>query len=162
MVFATLAFVALSRPLSHNAPKWLDQTLAGYAFQYDEKHGQAAVYDATKGFFILREIDCDGAVVSLTLTRDRNIVVGQGYIVPDFKTKSDQTGAQPLTLKPLPSLSSGKGVTIGDSGTQVQSRLGPPTVRHHSGEKKQYVDLVYSWQDGKADSDFRYTETYTF
>jgi hypothetical protein len=163
MVFATLTALMLSRPLSgHHQPKWLDQSLAGYAFEYDEKHGQAGVFDSKSGFFILREIDCDGAVVSLTLTKDRNIATSQGYLVPDFTPKTGSPGSNPLTVKSLPSLSTGKGVTIGDSGAQVQSRLGSPTLRHHTGERKQYVELVYSWKDGKADNDFRYTETYTF
>ncbi len=144
-------------------PAWFDRMLAGYELQYDQKHGQAGVYDAKTGYFLIRDIECDGGIVSVFLTRDRHMVSNASYKVPNFTPNPDEgAGSQPLTNKPLSSLSTGKGVTIGFSRAQMEAKLGKPTQVKHSGPRKQFVDCIYRWQDKPGEEGITYEETYTF
>ncbi|HLK16553.1 MAG TPA: hypothetical protein VKT78_17235, partial [Fimbriimonadaceae bacterium] len=157
----SLLFAAASvPPPAHiqGAPRWLDFSIAGYAFAYDEKHTVTTVHDKKRGFFIKREVECDGGLLSLELTRDRH----------DVLEAFDMEG-HPLSPssveKPLPSLTTGKGVTIGDSPATVAKRLGKPTKVERTGSRGQYLDYEYVWQEPKSgDDDLQasYDEVYTF
>jgi len=148
--------------LSHKAPKWFDTTLAGYAFKYDEKHSMAGVHDPKTGFYLMRNVECDGGVLILTLTRDRNIVTGNGYKVLGFVPKTHDNGSLQLTEKPLPSLATGHGIRIGDSPAKIRAKLGAPTKIGRSGARKQWTDWHYVWRTGEHDETLKYEQRYTF
>jgi hypothetical protein len=154
--------ILLGKPKNHaKAPAWLDFMLAGYALEYDEKHGEVGVYDQWKGFYLTRVPECDGGILSVTLTRDRALVSNDGFNVPGYG--QDRGPEAPKVIpKALPSLSTGKGVKIGDNQSQVKKLLGPPTREQFSGSRDQFVDLVYSWKSGKGGEGAEYDETYTF
>ena len=154
LVFATVTH-SHSRP-----PAWLDKELAGYLLVDDEKHPTICVYDKRSGFFLERSGECDGAILWVTLTRDRNIPVREGYSVPNFKVIDGSQNK--LTIRPLPSLSTSKGVKIGDSPADVRNRLGKPTYAKRTGSRNQFLSFEYQWSQGKGDLDDSYTETYTF
>jgi hypothetical protein len=151
-MFASIAFCIAATPPKE--PRWLDRMVAGYALQYDDTHGTTCVFDAKSKYFILRDVECDGADISVILTRDRNIVAGQGYHVPGFTPRDSENGDRVITNKPLPSLATGKGVRIGDGPSRVERILGKPRRIEHSGSRKQFLDFLFTWSD--------YTERYTF
>jgi len=161
MIPAMLAAFSVTSPsMGDHAPSWYDQKLAGYLLLFDERHDVVAVSDPKSGYFLVRSAECDGALLSLVLTRDRKMVSEMGFKVPNYKTK--EAGEQKILIKPIPSLSTGKGVTIGDSPDQVRQRLGPPTKTKHTGGRKQFVELVYTWKSGKGEDETDIEETYTF
>ena len=43
------------------APKWIDASIAGYAFAYDEVHKPVGVRDERTGYMLVRSVECDGA-----------------------------------------------------------------------------------------------------
>ncbi len=141
-----------------SAPRWFDTMVAGYALTYDETRKPIGISDPKSGFFLLRTVECDGALLGLVLTQDRHVIANEGYAVPSIKAEGDMK----LTVKPLPSLGTGKGVKIGDGTSQVQVKLGKPTRIERSGARKQFVDYVYIWPHGKSDTDGKDTQTYTF
>lgn len=157
------ALVFASLVTSHSKPPaWLDRKLAGYLLVDDEKHTDVCVYDQKTGFILERGIECDGGIIYLVLTRDRNVPATEGYIVPGFKTGESESERNKVVLKSLPSLSTGKGVTIGDTPKMLESRLGRPTRIKRSGSREQFLDYVFEWSEGKGDLDSTYTETFTF
>lgn len=123
------------------APRWLDDSLAGYAFAYDETHKGVGVRDPKTGFMLLRNIECDSGLLTLILTRDRREVVAQGFKVPGIRTQEGYEGEMPILAKALPRLKTGKGLAIGDSPDSVRARLGKPT---HTKRHGPFVDYVYS------------------
>jgi len=138
------------------APSWLDLTIAGYSLAYDQTHSQALVHDKKSGYYIRREIDCDGAMVSLELTRDR-------HDVGDGSTENGHLAVPGAVEKPLRRLSTGKGTRIGDSTAALTKRLGKPLMVQRSGARKQFTDYVYVWDTHeKGGTPVQYAETYTF
>lgn len=143
--------------LSLAAPRWLDRMIAGYAIAIDAPHDTIGVHDAARGFYLVRTIECDGAIISLTLTRDRNVVAEAGFAVPNFTPRSGDNGSLPLVSKPLRSLATGKGVLIGDAPSSVVRRLGAPTVKK---DHRPFLDYVYRVQlneEAKTSYEQRYT-----
>ncbi len=153
-------FAALSLALTAREPAWMDRLLAGYALKYDQKHSVTGIHDPKSGFYLIRDVECDGGVLIVTLTRDRNIVTGNGYKVVGFVPKTHDNGSLQLVEKALPNLSTGKGIAIGASTSRVRSRLGRPTKIGHSGARRQWLDWTYIWINKKED--VKYTERYTF
>jgi hypothetical protein len=125
--------------------------LAGYAFAFDETHTTILVRDRVNHYYIVRDVECDGANLDLLLTRDR-------------KELKDLIGqVENVRGKPLPSLKTGKGIAIGDSPARAIAVLGRPTYRGPDGR---YDVLTYSWHQHRSkhgDLDDRvYEQTYTF
>jgi hypothetical protein len=147
-----LAVLGTSKRIDH-APAWLDFTIAGYALANDEKRNQLGAFDPSKGFFILRYSECDGADVGLILTRDRKELANEGYRLPE-KESSELNPSKELAIRRFRSLSTGKGVTIGDAPSVVIRTLGKPTKI----KRGHYLSFDYSCRfDGK-----QITEEYTF
>lgn len=154
--------IALALAGSGKAPAWFDRSVAGYALQYDETHGQAGIHDPKTNYYLLRSIECDGAHLTVILTRDRTIMTSNGYRVPNFKDPSGAEGYTAVVEKPLSSLSTSKGVRIGDTPSQVKARLGKPTEIKTTGSRKQFVELDYVWRDIKNGEGHIWTNSYTF
>lgn len=149
-MLALVAAVALQ-------PAWFDSNIAGYAFAYDSTHSPIAVYDPVRKYYVMREVECDGGVLELTLTKDRNVMADYGFFVPNFQPKDRENGTRTVTVKPISSLRTGKGVAIGDSIAAVRKRLGKGG---HLTKEGRFVNLVYSWRN-RADAQ-QYEERYTF
>lgn len=162
MVLATLLFGATLLQGGPKQPAWLDTNIAGYALKYNEQFSPVGVFDPKSGFYIVRGVECDGAHLRLTLTRDRQAVVGEGYIVPNYTTPDGGKGYSPLKVKPFQSLRTGKGVQIGDTVAQVKARLGKPTKIAKTGSRKQFDELTYFWSDVKNGEGHEWSNIYTF
>jgi hypothetical protein len=145
-------------PNGHSSPpKWLDNILAGY--KISSAHGAVGVYDAATGYMLVRDIVCDGADVTLVLTRDRKeISENYDYLIPNYTSAKAADQLQPMKLKALP-LTTGKGVKIGDLMEDVREKLGPPTKIE---KPEQFTSYVYTYVTGHAEDDKEYTEAYTF
>jgi hypothetical protein len=141
-------------------PKWFDNMLAGYELAYDEKHKPIGVFDAKTGFMLIRDVECDGAVVELLLTRDRKEVVHDySYIAPNYNPAKSEGAMLAMTPKSLPNLRSGKGITIGDSPSLVRRKLGRPTKIDR---KAPYTTFTFEFRSGKTEDGRDYSEAYTF
>jgi hypothetical protein len=157
MVLVALLTV-VSPPLA-KAPAWLDKSLAGYKVAVDGSQSQAGVYDSKRDFYLVRGIECDGAHINVTLTRDRHIVTNWGYQVPSL---SGNAGYQPLQNKPLASLATGRGVQIGDDEKALKARLGAPTSITRSGNRNQFRNHAYVWRNVKNGTGEIWTNEYVF
>src|SRR4051812_29143662 len=110
MLLAAAFALALLGPKGHaKQPAWLDFSIASYILRYDDSHGVLGVHDSKTGYYLLRTVECDGGIVELSLTKDRNEVENYGFPARDSKEASTYK----LIEKPLPSLSTGHGVRIG-------------------------------------------------
>jgi hypothetical protein len=158
-MFVQIALLTLAPHAPKKTPKWMDYTIAGYALSYDEHHSALLVLDPKTRFFILRDVVCDGAYVTLELTRDRAEINANGGTLTQrgAKVELNYDGLAAVT-KPLPHLATGKGVKIGDSMSAVKTKLGNPTKHGPSGSRDQFLDYAYLWKT----SDTLFTETYTF
>jgi hypothetical protein len=110
---------------------------------------------------LIRNIECDGADITLLLTKDRYEVDGMGVGIPAFSkdlTNKDMQAKE----KPLPNLQTGKGISIGDDIQEVMSKLGAPSKRFMTGNRHQFANLLYSWLKGKGIEADLYEETYVF
>jgi len=157
----TIWLVLAQSSLPSHPPRWFDTTLAGYKFAYDEKHAPVAIYDPKSHYILIRVVECDGADLTLLLTRDRYEVTDMGFAIPGFK-KQPETPEFTTTVKALPSLSTGKGLQIGDSVAKVRRRLGAPGKTEVTGARKQFLSYKYSFAAGESDDSREYDETYVF
>ena len=157
-----LAVLISSEKAKGHPPAWLDNMLAGYALKYDETHGVIGVSDPKTGFFIVRTVECDGGVITLTLTKDRHYVADEGFRVPSLGNRDENSGNQPLVVKPLTALATGKGVRIGDTPGLVRTKLGKPTTVERTGNREQFLTWTYTWKSGTAVGDPTFEEVYTF
>ncbi len=160
MVFATVLVTAtLLRNSSANNSAPPTQELAGYALLSDRTHEPTVVHDPKSGFFLLRQSECDGGLLTLELTRDHH------DLPPDLAEFASWEGQGHIKFpieKPLPSLKTSKGVSIGDTPAKLTQLLGKPKKIEPSGERAQYTDYVYKRRGGRGERDAEYTETYTF
>ncbi len=162
MIAEILFTVALiTGPHKHSAPPaWLDFMLAGYGLTYDEKHVDVAVYDPKSKYFLVRDAECDGGIITLTLSRDPITATENGFKLPPELGGADNEGSQPVKVKRLPVLATGKGIRIGDPINRVRTVLGKPTKT--TGSPKSDLDMTYTWTTGSGDLDYEYDEVYTF
>ncbi|HWA82219.1 MAG TPA: hypothetical protein VG820_02205 [Fimbriimonadaceae bacterium] len=143
---------SLCLALIASRPHWFCTTLAGYNI---EKRADIGIYDSKSGFYLCTTSECDGADYSMVLTRDRNIVTGSGYYVPKFKPREHDNGEVPLSHRRLQSLSTAKGVKIGDTPEQVRSLLGKPSKAEHD----EFLTYSYKWS---TKSGVDYDQEYVF
>lgn len=129
-------------------PRWLDDSLAGYAFTYDETHKPFGLRDPKSGFMLVRGVECDGGLLTLLLTRDRHQVVGEGFKIPGIRSAEGYEGEMPVVSKTLRTLRTGKGLAIGDSPDALRTRLGRPTRLKRHGP---FVNYVYAARLGQYD-----------
>lgn len=142
-LIAALA-IATSRPsFVEKRPPWLDDMLAGYALLNDGTHSDVGVFDPAKKFYLVRYGECDGAYLTMVLTADRKVVSDIGYFIPNY-IGGETEGSLKLKQKALPSLSTGKGVRIGDSPERLQQVLGKPNHTQKTGNRNQFREYVYT------------------
>ncbi|MEI8281709.1 MAG: hypothetical protein WCG75_04835 [Armatimonadota bacterium] len=155
--------VAASMTISSHSslPAWTKATLAGYAVDNDESHRTIAVYDRAKNYYLTRTAECDGADLTVTLTRDRKVVQDAGYTVPGLPVRAGEQD-HVLTMRSLSSLKTSMGVAIGDSESQVREIVGKPTKVKDEGSRKQYHALTYEFQTKKRDWSTTYSHRYVF
>ncbi len=145
----------------NHRPRWYDDMLAGYALAYDKAHSTVGVYDPKSRYMLVRTVDCDGADVMLLLTRDRNKIREFGYKIPDG-TPAKEGQVQTMNVKPLPSLTTGKGPKIGDPPSRIEQVLGHGHKTSRTGPARQFLNYQYLLVAGKGDEATSYDETYTF
>ncbi|HVT13055.1 MAG TPA: hypothetical protein VHE55_12395 [Fimbriimonadaceae bacterium] len=134
-------------------PKWFCTKLSGYDI---EKRSDIGIYDSKSGFYLCSTSECDGGYYSLVLTRDRNVVTECGYLVPNFTPREHDNGTVRLHYRPLRSLSTAKGVKIGDTPAEVRLLLGKPSKT----ERDEFLTYHYKWSDKDSRPD--YDQSYVF
>ena len=159
-------FVAASMAFSAHGklPAWTKATLAGYAADYDESHREIGVFDKDKNYYLTRTAECDSAILTVSLTRDRKVVQNAGYAVPGFSAK-DSSPDHHLKTRSLRSLSTSMGVAIGDSESKLREIMGKPSKDEDEGSQNQYHSLTYSFQTKKLsprDIPVQYVHKYIF
>lgn len=162
MLISALIVGSLMGSGSGKAPTWLDLKVAGYALKFDDQNPMIGVHDAKSGFYLVRGVECDGAHLRVTLTRDRKIVSDEGYQIPGYKPVDGIERYLTLKEKPLSTLSTGKGIKIGDSPQRVRTLLGAATKTQKTGSRKQFDEMTYFWRDVKNGEGWEWTNTYTF
>ncbi len=161
LIFGILTPVSKAERL----PKWVDTKLAGYVFEPATGATEVCVFDHKTGYYFLRNGECDGAYLSLVLTRDRKIISDYGYAIPGYKSTSENNYYRQIKNKPLGSLSTGKGIRIGDKPAVVIAKIGKPKTISLTGGKFQFTNYIYEIEKasgGHAGDTTNYTETYTF
>ena len=159
MVTAALLLVAISG--SHGSvPAWMDWQLAGYSFSYDDTHRPVAVHDPKTGFYLVRDVECDGGTLTLLLTRDHQLAAENAAIDANSENEADN-----IAQKRLPNLATGHGLRMGDSESRMKELLGKPDSEDIEGSRDQYVVYRYNWVDhspNRNDPDTSYEQKYTF
>lgn len=157
---AVIAAALILSPTGPTArPAWLDRTLAGYALASSEHQRPICVHDKRSGYFLVRDIECDGGSITVVLTRDRKELSELGVTMPGTEA---HTSWIRIVEKPLPSLSTGKGIQIGDSEATVTRLLGRPTKRSIEGSRGQFRVARYQWTEKDDQLPTEYVEAYTF
>lgn len=150
---ATLLAVAISALGPKPEPAWFDTLIAGYLFAYDQSHTNLTVRDPASGYFLSRDVECDGGILVLTLGRNEP---GFG----DYRVSPPEGSETEVKVKRLPTLATGKGLRIGDSEDHVASVLGKPTKRTR--EEPGLRVLHYSWKEGRGDESWDNEQSYIF
>jgi hypothetical protein len=148
---AALVFASGFGQLPKGAPSWLDERLGGLELG---SRARTVRRDPTSGFYLCGSIECDGALQSLELTRDRHDVQNFQNYDDNDQPVSDKVAKFPLKT--------GKGLSIGDSQAKVRATLGLPTASSRVGPKGKYVEYAYRCSlkvNGRAT---KFEETYTF
>ena len=167
ITIAAVLFGVLTPALNaDHLPKWVDTKIAGYVFEPVAGTTNICVFDTKSGYYFLRNGECDGAYVSLVLTRDRKIISDYGYAIPGYKSTSENEPYLQIKNRPLSNLSTGKGIRIGDKPATVMAKLGKPKTISLTGGKFQFTNYIYEIEKeggtNHAGDTTAYTETYTF
>ena len=134
--------------MSSTRPAWVPNDLAGFAIGFGKESAQIKRQDARSGLWIARMIECDGAHVSLVLTRDKKLIhVEDGW---------DPNSSKPTALRYL---GTDRGVLIGMTETQVSGKIGKPQKRKLDGP---YVRTSYEWKNLKNGEGFIYSQELVF
>jgi hypothetical protein len=161
-----MLLVALTWLVGSGDPKWLDSHLAGHVYRPENSTIDLAVHDKKSGYYFVRSGECDGAIVSMVLTKDRKIVSDSGYRIPGYKfTSKYEDPDRHVVERSLERLGTGKGIMIGDTPKSVRDRLGFPTHANHSGWKKQFLNYEYEItfpHRGEYNDEVVISQTYTF
>jgi hypothetical protein len=160
-MIASILTITLAIPSTGKLPAWTKAALAGYAVDHDESHREIAIYDKAKNYYLTRTAECDGADLTVTLTRDRKVVQNAGYTVPGLPIRSGEQD-HVLTMRTLTSLKTSMGVAIGDSESKVREIVGKPTKAMNEGSRDQYHALEYRFNTGKKDCHTSYVHRYVF
>ena len=96
------------------------------------------------------------------LTKDRKAVETFGYRVPSLPPNADAT--RDLKSDALRHLSTGKGISIGDTESRVARRLGNTSKTRHPEGFPDCDEWVFTWQQkhGKDENPTHHEASYTF
>ena len=99
-------------------------------------------HDPESGYYLYKTVDCDGAHVSITLTKDRRMVEDCGFEVARFGRKPEEGNGQAIEDRKI-ELATKSGIRIGMTREQVEEKLGPPTRTAVRGAKKEFWCALY-------------------
>ncbi|OWU65808.1 MAG: hypothetical protein CBB60_002770 [Armatimonadetes bacterium Cent15-Ar3] len=134
--------------LNRSKPAWVPHDLAGFVIGYGKESAQIKRKDAKSGFWIYRSLECDGAHVTVRLTRGRPTVP-----IPD---EWDPQSKKPANLRYL---GTDRGVTIGLTENQVSAKIGKPQKRKSDGT---YIRTSYEWKNLKNGEGHIYSQELVF
>ena len=145
-----LAFLVNTKVHAQTQPKFVTYVLAGKDMRKSKlSDASTAIYDKKKGYYLVNDTDTK-TVYSLLL------------ITP--KVLKDNPDGTPDNLKvrrgTLPSLSTGHGVSIGDSERTVIKKIGKPTSREKNAALGE-LTLFYSYTGGRIYG-WSYSSWYSF
>jgi hypothetical protein len=102
----------------------------------------ACWHDPASGYYLYKTMDCDGAHTSVTLTRDRRMVLDCGFEVARFGRKPEETPGAGIEERKL-DLTTKNGIRIGMTRDEVAEKLGAPARTAVRGESKEYWCALY-------------------
>ncbi len=102
----------------------------------------ACWHDAESGYYLYKAINCDGAHVSVTLTKDRRMVESCGFEVARFGRKPEDAPGTAVEERKI-DLATKHGIRIGMTREQLEEKLGKPTRTAVRGEKKEFWCALY-------------------
>lgn len=128
-------------------PSRLTVRVGGMSVDEPQLHS-ACWRDATTGYYLCRWIECDGAHITITLTKDRRLIGPWNH-----------AWAAGVQKRQFP-LSTAHGITIGATKDEVRRKLGEPIRTAIRGEQGQYWCALYKAVDKKHELALR--NTYIF
>ena len=134
--------------LNGSKPTWVPNDLAGFVIGYGKESAQIKRRDARSGFWIYRSLECDGAHVTVRLTRGQPMVP-----IPD---EWDPESKKPANFRYL---GTDRGVTIGLTENQVSAKIGKPQKRKLDGP---YIRTSYEWKNLKNGEGYIYSQELVF
>jgi hypothetical protein len=99
-------------------------------------------HDPKSGYYLYKSMDCDGAHTSITLTKDRRMVVESGFEVARFGRKPEEAAGNKIEERAL-DLTTKHGIRIGMTRDEVTAKLGPPTKTAVRGKNKEFWCALY-------------------
>ncbi len=99
-------------------------------------------HDPESGYYLYKAIDCDGAHVSITLTKDRRMVQDCGFEVARFGRKPEEGPGKAVEERKIDLATKG-GIRIGMTRAEVEEKLGKPTRAAVRGGKKEFWCALY-------------------
>jgi hypothetical protein len=128
-------------------PKFVTYVLAGRDMRKSKISDQmTAIYDKKKGYYLINDTDAKTAY-SLLLVKPQELKDDPTDILQELKVRNGV----------LPSLSTGHGVSIGDSERNVIRKLGKPTQRDKIGKDS----LLFYIYDGGRIYGWSFSSWYT-
>lgn len=137
-------------------------SIAGYILRYDPTHGDTAVKDTASPYVLIRTVDCDGASITLCLSKEMDDLESVGLGPQSISSAKFDSDGRTAKKDKLRSLSTGAGVSIGDSQATVIKKLGKPTSRNKSTTVSGGTDFCYEYHPHAPQSGPYFEEDYTF
>lgn len=99
-------------------------------------------HDPASGYYLYKSMDCDGAHTSVTLTRDRRMVLESGFEVARFGRKPEFATGPNIEERKI-ELTTKNGIRIGMTREEVVAKLGAPALTAVRGEGKEFWCALY-------------------
>lgn len=99
-------------------------------------------HDPANGYYLYKSMDCDGAHTSITLTKDRRMVLESGFEVARFGRKPEDAPGADIENRKL-NLETRNGIRIGMTREEVVEKLGKPARTAVRGKGKEYWCALY-------------------
>ena len=99
-------------------------------------------HDPASGYYLYKNLECDGAHVSVTLTKDRRMVTESGFELARFGRKAKEPLLNDIEKRSI-GLSTKNGIRIGMSREEVRAKLGQPTKTAVRGSHKEFWCALY-------------------
>ena len=159
------AAAALLTPPKHHRhhvdPWWVTDTFTGlpnFDSEALEDDGITGIYDPRSGFMYFEGGDCGDHIQ--VVTRDRYEMAEEGYDVPNFEPLYGRHNGTEDMLTGRLTLTTTRGVKIGDDPDQLVALVGKPHKIEVQGSRSQF--RVYHYERHDDDQSRSFDEDYTF
>lgn len=104
--------------------------------------------DPKTGYYIYKNMECDGGHRAITITKDRRVLEEAGYDTTRFGRKPKEWMPYKIETRPFPA-SAGNGVRMGMTKSSLLKKLGKPAKTAVRGKRGEFWCALYK----KADLD---------